>query len=304
MNIDLVYLWVDGSDKKWINKKKRFVDKKINMTGRFKDNGELMYSLRSVEKHIPWIRKIFIITDNQIPAFLVKNHPKIEIVYHSQIMPKNILPTFNTSLMEYFVYKIPNLSEHFLFANDDTFIQADLEPSFFFKQGIPLMRMIHNPLIKYKFILKKALKININTYRLAIKNAYTLFEKTHNIFYPITPHHNIDACLRSDYKVVVEDVFKKEIESMHLNRFRNKTDIHRILINYYALANKSGILKYVTRKESCRIRVHNIDYQRYIDKYNPKLFCLNDTEHANDDHRTEVEPFLRKMFPNKTSFEK
>ena len=91
---------------------------------------------------------------------------------------------------------------------------------------------------------------------------------------------------------------------MHLNRFRNKTDIHRILINYYALANKSGILKYVTRKESCRIRVHNIDYQRYIDKYNPKLFCLNDTEHANDDHRTEVEPFLRKMFPNKTSFEK
>ncbi|MDA7777986.1 Stealth CR1 domain-containing protein [Flavobacteriaceae bacterium] len=304
MQIDLVYLWVDGSDPKWLHKKQQFIEKKINTTGRFQDNGELKYSLRSVEKHLPWIRKIFIVTDEQTPSFLDATHPKIEIVHHAQIMPKDILPTFNTSLMEYFIYRIPDLSEHFLYANDDTFVQADLSPSFFFKAGIPIMRMIKNPLIKYKLRLKKALHININTYRLAIQNAYTLFEKRFHIFYPITPHHNIDACLKSDYKAVVEEVFKEAIASMHSHRFRNKADIHRILINYYALSKKSGILKYVGRSESCRIRVHKTDYQKYIDTYNPKLFCLNDTEHATEEHRAHVEPFLQKMFPDKAAFEK
>lgn len=304
MDIDLVYLWVDGSDPIWLEKKQRFIDKKTNTVGRYQDNGELRYSLRSVEKHIPWIRKIFIVTDDQIPPFVDVNHPKIEIVYHSQIIPKEVLPTFNTSLMEYYIYNIPDLSEHFLFANDDTFVHADLEPSFFFKDGVPIMRMIHNPLIKLKLQLKKALNININTYRLAIENAYTLFQKRFKVFYPITPHHNIDACLKSDYKAVVEDVFKENIESMYPNRFRHKSDTHRILINYFALYNKTGVLKYVGRKESCRIRVHKTDYQKYISKYNPMLFCLNDTEHATDDHRSHVEPFLKKLFPQKASFEK
>ena len=58
------------------------------------------------------------------------------------------------------------------------------------------------------------------------------------------------------------------------------------------------------RKESSRIKVHKINYQAYIDKYNPQLFCLNDSEHANDDHRAQIEPFLKKLFPDKSTFEK
>ena len=106
MNIDLVYLWVDGNDPEWLNKKQLFMDKKINTVGRYQDNQELKYSLRSGEKHLPWIRKIFIVTDNQIPTFLDTSHPKIEIVYHSEIIPKQILPTYNSVIIEYFIYKI------------------------------------------------------------------------------------------------------------------------------------------------------------------------------------------------------
>ncbi|MDG1023763.1 MAG: Stealth CR1 domain-containing protein [Flavobacteriaceae bacterium] len=304
MKIDLVYLWVDGSDPNWLKKKQLYMDKKMNTTGRYQNNQELKYSLRSVEKHLPWIRKIFIVTDHQTPVFLDTSHPKIEIVNHTEIIPKEILPTFNSSLMEYFVYKIPDLSEHFLFANDDTFIHADLEPSFFFKEGIPLMRMKYDPLIRYQIQFKKALNIPINNYRLAIENAYKLFKKKFDLFYPIIPHHNIDACLKSDYKAVIEDVFKQELEAVFLNRFRQASDIHRILINYYAITRKRGILTYVDRKESCRIRVHKTDYQKYITKYNPKLFCLNDTEHATDAHRAHIEPFLKKLYPVKSVFEK
>ena len=304
MNIDLVYLWVDGSDPNWVAKKNQYLNKKVNTIGRYDDNQELKYSLRSVEKHLPWIRKIFVVTDEQVPAFLNPDHPKIQIVDLKEILPKAILPVFNSNIIEQFLYKIPDLSEHFLYANDDMFVNADLETSFFFKEGLPVMRMLYDPFTSYKNNLKRALNININSYRLAIENAYKLFQKKFNVLYPVKDHHNINAYLRSDYKTVVEELFKEEIQATHTNRFRQKTDIQRILINYYGIKNKTGILKYVKRKESSRIKVHKTNYQAYIDKYNPQLFCLNDSEHANDDHRAQIEPFLKKLFPDKSTFEK
>jgi len=304
VSVDLVYMWVDGNDPAWLAIKQRFMDKKTNIAGRFQDNQELKYSLRSVEKHLPWIRKIFIVTDGQIPSFLNVSHPKIEVIDHSQIIPQENLPLFNSISIEYNIYKIPGLSEHFLLANDDTFVNADLSPSFFFQDGIPVMRMVYNPFMELKLKLKKALKLRVNTHRLAIENAYKLFKEKFNVFYPISQHHNIDAYLKSDFKAVVEEAFKEELAAVLSNRFRAKTDIQRVLVNYFGLVNKRGILKYVGRKESGRMRVHRTNYQEYIAKYNPQLFCINDSEHATDAHRAQVEPFLKKLFPLKSAFEK
>ena len=67
--IDIVYLWVDGSDKKWLAEKNKWLKKLFNITNtntdaeRYRDNGELKYSLRSIEKYIPWVNHIYIITD-------------------------------------------------------------------------------------------------------------------------------------------------------------------------------------------------------------------------------------------------
>ncbi len=36
MQIDLVYLWVDGSDPKWLHKKQQFIEKKKIRLGVFK----------------------------------------------------------------------------------------------------------------------------------------------------------------------------------------------------------------------------------------------------------------------------
>ena len=73
MDIDLVYLWVNGNDPKWIAKRNACIgkptDKQENCAGRYADSGELKYSLRSVEKYAPWIRKIFIVTDQSFPQF-------------------------------------------------------------------------------------------------------------------------------------------------------------------------------------------------------------------------------------------
>ena len=70
LDIDLVYLWVDGSDAGLMNKNKFLgiesdSGDEATTKARAADNGELKYSLRSMEKNAPWIRKIFIVTDEQ-----------------------------------------------------------------------------------------------------------------------------------------------------------------------------------------------------------------------------------------------
>ncbi|MDE6651089.1 MAG: Stealth CR1 domain-containing protein, partial [Paramuribaculum sp.] len=96
--IDLVYLWVNGNDPKWQAKRNEFIGKtqeksSVNCDGRYADNDELKYSLRSVEKYAQWIRKIFIVTDNQVPQWLDTSNPKIQIVDHKDIMPPQSLPS-------------------------------------------------------------------------------------------------------------------------------------------------------------------------------------------------------------------
>ncbi|MDE5919514.1 MAG: Stealth CR1 domain-containing protein, partial [Duncaniella sp.] len=73
--IDMVYLWVNGNDPVWQAKRNAAVGKPVerlamNCEGRYADNDELKYSLRSVEMYAPWIRRIFIVTDNQVPEWL------------------------------------------------------------------------------------------------------------------------------------------------------------------------------------------------------------------------------------------
>src|SRR5574344_661291 len=135
MEIDLVYLWVNGDDETWAKKKAHALAKRTGETlskdsvdkCRFQDNDELKYSLRSVEKYAPWINKIYIVTDNQIPEWLNTDNKKIKIVDHKEILPEDALPTFNSSAIETRITKIPNLSEHFLFANDDMMFFNEVE---------------------------------------------------------------------------------------------------------------------------------------------------------------------------------
>ncbi len=305
-SIDLVYLWVDGQDPEWQTKKNHFLADDIKpraIAGRYDNNDELKYSLRSVEKYLPWVRNIFVVTDSQIPHFIDVHHPKITIIDHTKIIPKQYLPVFNSVVIEYFIHNIPDLSEQFLLANDDCFVNQSLTPDFFFKGGLPIIRMMFTPLQRIEFAIKKMLRIEINDYRLSIENASKLIVQQYGKYFTATSHHNIDAYLKSDYKFTVK-TFSNALSEVFTHRFRNREDIQRILLHYDALARNRGYLKYVSRKESCRIRVQASDYNKYIKRYNPKLFCLNDTDHATPDNRKQIIPFLESLYPNKSSFEK
>ena len=138
LEVDLVYLWVNGSDPQWCNRKNywlRFADSsehELAVPERWQDNDELKYSLRSVEAYAPWIHHIFIVTDRQYPAWLKRNHPKITIVDHRDFIPEEYLPVFCADAIESFVPYIPELGEYFLFANDDMFFGRPVTEKLFY----------------------------------------------------------------------------------------------------------------------------------------------------------------------------
>ncbi|GAB9469490.1 N-acetylglucosamine-1-phosphotransferase subunits alpha/beta [Globisporangium polare] len=157
--IDVVYTWVNGTDPRWKAEKEYWHKHWIasltgqplpqkpedtkhvkgsdtaNADNRFRDNEELRYSLRSLEKYAPWIRHIYVVTDGQIPAWLNIESPKINIIKHSEIFTnKSHLPVFSSPAIEWNLDNIPGLSDSFLYFNDDVFLGSHVHPEDFVSQ--------------------------------------------------------------------------------------------------------------------------------------------------------------------------
>ena len=310
-HIDIVYLWVNGNDLKWQKRFNKYInqtvkDPSVKCEGRYVCNDELKYSLRSIELYAPWIRKIFIVTDDQTPEWLDTSNSKIQIVDHTEIMPPESLPCFNSSVIEHFLYKIPGLSEFFLIANDDIYINREVQPSDFFTQdGLPIIRLKRKPFRKIRWWYRdKISKRPLRNYRKMIVHSSELVEKMYGIYYTGLPHHNIDAYLRSDYQKAVEVLLHDEIQANNQNRIRSNEDIHRSVLSYIALAEKRGEKRYVTEKESMNIKIHRKEAYTMLEKNNPIFFCMNDSENATDKHRIYAKDFLARRFPKKSHFEK
>lgn len=101
-------------------------------SNRYRDNEELRFSLRSLEAHAPWVRRVYLVTDNQIPAWVDLENDRLRIVTHGDIFPNaSHLPTFSSPAIEAHLHRIPGLSRHFLYFNDDVFLGADVWPDDF-----------------------------------------------------------------------------------------------------------------------------------------------------------------------------
>lgn len=81
--------------------------------------------------------KIHFVTCGQHPDWLDINHPKIALVNHEDYIPKQYLPCYNSNLIEIYMHKIPDLTEHFVYFNDDFFIINHLTQKRFFTDGLP-----------------------------------------------------------------------------------------------------------------------------------------------------------------------
>ena len=302
-NIDLVYTWVDGSDKKWLEKKNKYSGniKKIDDNTRFTNIDELKYSLRSVYEYAKWINNIYIVVDDdQKPEWLNLNHPKIHLIKHSQIfMNKNDLPTFNSYSIESNLHNIPGLSENYLYLNDDFFFgNHTIKSDFISEEGkLSYYPSGHSCL----FDLHKISESKHNGY-------YGTWNKTQSLLYnklnikPLCQWHQ-GIILKKSHFIEVKNIFPEEFKNTSSSKFRHETDITAIGLGYQYGLNKGDyeinkpliniLLDARQDQNNIKIGVNNIFKKR------PHVFCINNVSK----YEPIIVQFFNTYYPNKSPYE-
>ena len=328
--IDIVYLWVDGSDEKWRAEKDKWYEKitgKVRMgrdsvaTERFRDNGELMYSLRSVAECAPWINHIYIVTGfDQVPKWLNIKNKKITVIQDRDIMPSDALPTFNSVAIEMCISNIPNLSEHFLLMNDDMFFNKKLSPFYFYDaKGRAKYRYSSSHKLT-KSELEKATAYTQTIF--AAQNAISkLFNRN---FFKYTPSHGIDPYIKSSIKQCLnEPTLYQKFQTQIRNKFRTCDEFQRMIFNLYDLATGRAVFKHARARKYTRHKILNFIYNtlHFIEIRNSNVvcpnvvacadaiskaptFCINDAPNNTPEILKKNREFLERRFPNKCEFEK
>lgn len=136
--VDIVYLWVDGSDPAWRRKRQQAYARWVqqhpdelalhgNAAGRYRDNGELRFNLRALEKFFPDHGHVYIVTDGQAPDWL-RASDRLSLVDHRQLLDGAAPLVFDSGHIESYLHHIPGLSERFIYLNDDVFFGAPVDP--------------------------------------------------------------------------------------------------------------------------------------------------------------------------------
>jgi hypothetical protein len=270
MKIDMVFTYCDGTDPKFIEEKNRFLkekDKVNNKPVRFININEIVYSVRSVLKFMPWINMIYIITNKQIPP--IELNPKIRIIDHTEIIPKKYLPTFNSDVIESFIHNIPELSDIFLYNNDDMMHTSNINISDILQGDKIIFRNYYNITERNK---------DYNEYNKRIYLTSQLFKQANPSIKLINNHHT--KILRKSTLKFIEEKYPKLLHELRVNRVRGNNyiqylffcvNVDNILNNNIILNQYNDVIVYHLGNKEYREDMFVRIYQK-----KPKFLCLND----------------------------
>lgn len=328
--IDFVITWVDMDDPKWKADFAKYSGKIDNTKNemseaRFRDYGLLKYWFRGVDKFAPWVRKIHFVTCGQKPEWLDENHPKLNLVHHRDYIPNHFLPVFNSSLIEIYLHKIPDLAEHFVYFNDDFFIINDLPRERFFKDGLPndiaafsinsgmglWYKCLKNNIriINQRFNKKEVLKRDYNKWfhpSYGSRSRITRLLKPYGKFVTLRTPHNAQPYLKSTFDEVW-DFAESELTKMSANRFRSPEDYTQELFRTWQIC-RSNFNPYNTYQDTKMFPLIIKPKQaiKAICEQSYKLVCVNDNAHIRnyDEVMGEIEASFNSILPETSSFEK
>jgi len=332
MDIDVVVMWVDGNDPEWIREKEKYSPMRSDDSDtviRYRDWGVMKYWFRSIEKYMPWVRKVHFVTWGHIPDFLDADNPKLNIVKHDEFMDRAVLPCFNSSAIEMNIFRIPDLAEHFVFFNDDMFVTKPLSPDCFFVNDLPcqyyaeipmifegaprnfqmvtmnILRIINNHFEKRKCFKKHRKKYISPKYPLA-DNIRSIFLRLFNPYFMtgFRNYHMPAPLLKATFK----EIWEKEpevLEALASHRFRDAADVNHWLALWWQLMSGS----FVPKKNHCRyyeISIHTIDQIcEAITKGEYEMICINDADSQLDYNylSKRIQAAFEEKLPQKSSFE-
>lgn len=299
-DVDLVYCWCNGEHFENLEK------------CRFHNNGELYYSLKSVDRFAPWFRTIWVFVNDgtEIPDWL-QNHPKVKIVKHSEVIPERYLPLYNAVSIEFWLGDIPGLAEHFVYANDDMFLCRPVRPGLFFTvRGEPICRYEPYEMKDFSGSYGRQLENNRAFMRALgqeIADNEWCKAECH------APHHNMDGYRKSVLKEFCSK-FPEEVEKAGLAKFRSFEQCQRDVFSLWAMATgrgvfrsqRRGLVKAVLHRllpgimpprwESLLCSIESTFGYRMMAQQRPYMCCLNDNENVTDADRRRAAAWMEQAF--------
>lgn len=326
-NIDIVVTWVDGNDPKWRRAHDQFLTSEdfSSASKRYRDWDLMRYWFRGVETFAPWVHCVYFVTCGHYPKWLNVNHSKLRIIKHSDYMPVDALPTFNSNAIEMGINHIKGLSNTFILFNDDFFIVDKIKESDFFRKGLPCdfaSLEVITPADDFDYILMNNTRIINENFNKAdviksnwvkwfnlkdVKSVVRTIEllRPYNKFTGIRSYHIPVAYLKSEFDDMW-DRYPDIISDTTHHRFRSKEDISHWLIRDWRIVTGSFIP--YSQRNWAYLPVTNSDNSLLIDtikKQRKKIICINDSFDGDD--ILPVQQMLKNAFetilPNKSSFE-
>ena len=330
MDIDFVITWVDMNDPKWKQDFAKYagkIDNKKNETteARFRDHGLLKYWFRGVDKFAPWVRNIHFVTCGQQPEWLDTSHPKLRMVNHEDYIPRQFLPCFNSNVLEIYMHKIPGLSEHFVYFNDDFFITNRVSEERFFTNGLPNdiaafrlnwgfslwnknlrnnIRLINKRFDKREVLTRDHDKWFHESY--GKRARITRLLKPYGKFVTLRTPHNAQPYIKATFDEVW-NYAGEELTEMSSHRLRNAAGYTPELFRTWQIC-RSNFVPYNTYKDT---KMFPLVFRapkaiKAIREQSYKLVCVNDSEHIVNYDKTmqAVSDAFNDILPEKSSFER
>ena len=247
-----------------------------------------------------------------------------KFVEHKDYIPSQFLPTFNSVVIEYYLHRIPDLAEHFVYFNDDFYIINKVGIERFFSNGLPcdIATLKYNPSWSQWYrTLKNSIKI-INRYfdkkeimtrdhdkwfhkSYGAKAKWNYILKPYNKFIPLRTPHNAQPYLKSTFEEVWS-VVEKELTEASQNKFRALDDYTPELFRTWQIC-KGNFEPYNTYSDTKMFPLMIKPKQAVKAIYNQsyKLICLNDNVHIRNYSQVmeNIKNAFESILPEKSSFE-
>lgn len=326
--IDFIVARVDDNDKQWKILRDKYAGKSNEDSAdyRFRDRGIMKYYFRGIEKFAPWVNNVFFVTCGHYPSWLNSNHPKLKFIKHEDYIPKEYLPTFNSHTIELNFNRINELSNCFVYFNDDMFIINHMKQSDFFENGVPKHIawlepiptnnekfwhiMLNNvQLINRHFPYMDLLKKNWRKwyypgYGLRVLSK-TLFLKNFPYLVWFNNPHLPSPLLKSTMDKLRNEEYEI-LDNSSKSKFRSKEDVNQYVFSWYDIASWNFIPRNSCVGRNFSIRNNNNKKLiKAITKQKYKMICINDNESNFDFEKIKLEVIsaFEKILPEKSEYE-
>lgn len=296
-HIDLVIPYVNCADTEWQKTYKQANKSAMTNSVRFRSWGTLRYLFRSVAKYLPFVDRIVLILSqpSQLPVWV--NEGTVKVVYHKDFIPKEFLPTFNSCTIESFLYNIPDLSDRFIYINDDMFAISSCSIDDFFTGTRPNIKFVthekYNPDAIFRCQCRSGMELV----------GRALGQPEYEEGYLIRPYH-ITTAMTKDSLIKIKELCGDKI-SHTVTKLRDPKNVNQYIYSYYQYYTEGYESKIVTYKYfELTDRTFNAIRQTILSR-DYQWICINDSKHVQNYDRTRgmlIETF-KKKFPNKCRYE-